>query len=114
MFFELFCSACSRTSCFIFVFSVGGYHAEVLRYLVELLVAQIREFEAPLYCDDSPWSWHLEYQVGIVRYFHESRKCGSPEDRLILRGLMSTNASILVDSVGPPSAEVCRTAASFP
>jgi hypothetical protein len=24
------------------------------------------------------------------------------------------NASILVDSVGPPSAEVCRTAASFP
>jgi hypothetical protein len=28
--------------------------------------------------------------------------------------LMSTNASILVDSVGPPSAEVCRTAASFP
>jgi hypothetical protein len=28
--------------------------------------------------------------------------------------LMSTHASILVDSVGPPSAEVCRTAASFP
>jgi hypothetical protein len=27
---------------------------------------------------------------------------------------MSTNASILVDSVGPPSAEVYRTAASFP
>ena len=27
---------------------------------------------------------------------------------------MSTNASILVDSVRPPSAEVCRTAASFP
>jgi hypothetical protein len=28
--------------------------------------------------------------------------------------LMSMSASILVDSVGPPSAEVCRTAASFP
>ncbi|KAK1661794.1 hypothetical protein QYE76_049953 [Lolium multiflorum] len=28
--------------------------------------------------------------------------------------LMSTGASILVDSVGPPSAKVCRTAASFP
>jgi hypothetical protein len=28
--------------------------------------------------------------------------------------LMSTHASILVDSVGPPSAEVCRTAANFP
>jgi hypothetical protein len=28
--------------------------------------------------------------------------------------LMSTHASVLVDSVGPPSAEVCRVAASFP
>jgi hypothetical protein len=28
--------------------------------------------------------------------------------------LMSTHASVLVDSVGPPSAEVCRAAASFP
>ena len=28
--------------------------------------------------------------------------------------VMSTNASTLVDSVEPPSAEVCRTAASFP
>jgi hypothetical protein len=32
----------------------------------------------------------------------------------LLGTLMSTHASILVDSVGPPSAEVCRTAASFP
>jgi hypothetical protein len=29
-------------------------------------------------------------------------------------GVMSTHASGLVDSVGPPSAEVCRAAASFP
>jgi hypothetical protein len=28
--------------------------------------------------------------------------------------LMSMHASVLVDSVGPPSAEVCRAAASFP
>jgi hypothetical protein len=28
--------------------------------------------------------------------------------------VISMHASILVDSVGPPSAEVCRTAASFP
>jgi hypothetical protein len=28
--------------------------------------------------------------------------------------MMSTHASILVDSVGPPCAEVCRAAASFP
>jgi hypothetical protein len=28
--------------------------------------------------------------------------------------LLSTHASVLVDSVGPPSAEVCRAATSFP
>ena len=28
--------------------------------------------------------------------------------------LMSTHASIVVDSVGPQTGEVCRTAASFP
>jgi hypothetical protein len=28
--------------------------------------------------------------------------------------MMSTHASVLEDSVGPPSAEVCRAAASFP
>jgi hypothetical protein len=28
--------------------------------------------------------------------------------------VMSMHVSVLVDSVGPPSAEVCRTAASFP
>jgi exonuclease III len=30
------------------------------------------------------------------------------------RGVTSTHASVLVDSVGPPSAEVCRAAANFP
>jgi hypothetical protein len=33
---------------------------------------------------------------------------------LALEGVMSTHASVLVDSVGPPSAEICRAAASFP
>jgi hypothetical protein len=33
---------------------------------------------------------------------------------LVLSAVMSTHASILVDSVGPLSAEVCRIAASFP
>jgi hypothetical protein len=28
--------------------------------------------------------------------------------------VMTMHVSVLVDSVGPPSAEVCRTAASFP
>jgi hypothetical protein len=28
--------------------------------------------------------------------------------------VMSMHASVLVDSVGPPSVEVCRTATSFP
>jgi hypothetical protein len=31
-----------------------------------------------------------------------------------LNAMMSTHASVLQDSVGPPSAEVCRTVASFP
>jgi hypothetical protein len=30
------------------------------------------------------------------------------------KSLMSTCASILVDSIGPPSAEVCRTITSYP
>jgi hypothetical protein len=34
--------------------------------------------------------------------------------RVCVDYMMSTHASVLVDSVGPPSAEVCRTAASFP
>jgi hypothetical protein len=33
---------------------------------------------------------------------------------VLTRVLMSTHASVLVDGVGPPSAEVCRAAASFP
>jgi hypothetical protein len=36
------------------------------------------------------------------------------DELLVCRYVMSMHASILVDSVGPPSAEVCRTAASFP
>jgi hypothetical protein len=35
-------------------------------------------------------------------------------DMVRCRRVMSTHASVLVDSVGPPSAEVCRAAASFP
>jgi hypothetical protein len=36
------------------------------------------------------------------------------ENAAEIGAVMSTHASILVDSVGPPSAEVCRAAASFP
>jgi ATP-binding cassette subfamily B (MDR/TAP) protein 1 len=36
------------------------------------------------------------------------------QERYIEKVLMSTHASVLVDSVGPPSVEVCRTATSFP
>jgi hypothetical protein len=59
------------------------------------------------------------------------RKVTNDDDRIAHRGkirniqlptigyftyylVMSTHASVLVDSVGPPSAEVCRAAASFP
>jgi hypothetical protein len=33
--------------------------------------------------------------------------------KMFAESLMCTHASILVDSVGPPSVEVCRTATSF-
>jgi hypothetical protein len=36
------------------------------------------------------------------------------EREIITGGLMSTHVSVLVDNVGPLSAEVCRIAASFP
>jgi hypothetical protein len=29
--------------------------------------------------------WHFKYQICIVRHCQESRKCGSSEDRVILR-----------------------------
>jgi hypothetical protein len=44
-----------------------------------------------------------------VSTFYLTSPATAPE-----KNLMSTHASILVDSVGPPSAEVCRTAANFP
>jgi hypothetical protein len=38
----------------------------------------------------------------------------SPKSTTATKSLMSTHASILVDSVEPSSAEVCRTATNFP
>jgi hypothetical protein len=34
---------------------------KILRHLVELFVALVRNFEASLHCDDSLWPWHLDY-----------------------------------------------------
>jgi hypothetical protein len=45
---------------------------------------------------------------------HKTTKIPGPSLKPLSQRVMSMNASILVDSVGPPSAEVCRTAASFP
>jgi hypothetical protein len=44
----------------------------------------------------------------------EKMRTGSGQSERGRGGVMSTHASILIDSVGPPSTEVCRTAASFP
>src|SRR5215208_1553248 len=51
----------------------------------------------------------LVAEIRSVSTFYLSSPATAPEN-----SLMSTGASILVDSVGPPRAEVCRTAASFP
>jgi hypothetical protein len=59
--------------------------------------------------------WGLFYKLTVTQVRQReyllgfSEKC--PKSYI---SLMSTHASILVDSVGPPSAEVCRAAASFP
>jgi hypothetical protein len=56
------------------------------------------------------WWWHCGTLLGetpIHLGFSRQR-------HFIGRRVMSTHASVLVDSVGPPSAEVCRAAASFP
>ncbi|KAK1682485.1 hypothetical protein QYE76_043333 [Lolium multiflorum] len=50
--------------------------------------------------------------VNLDAHKHNAREKPTADKRK--RGVMSTHASIPVDSVGPPRAEVCRTAASFP
>ena len=50
----------------------------------------------------------LAQEYGVIRRV----LCQNPGGAI--GAVMSTNASTLADSVGPPSAEVCRTAASFP
>jgi hypothetical protein len=47
-------------------------------------------------------------------YFRFLEKIQPQVTNVMNEQLMSTNASILVDSVRPPSAEVCRTSTSFP
>jgi hypothetical protein len=43
-----------------------------------------------------------------------ARKYFAKTERSLLRWVMSTHASVLVDSGGPPSVEVYRAAASLP
>jgi hypothetical protein len=49
----------------------------------------------------------LSIRVIIYSLYMNYASCSSMQ-------VMSTHASVLVDSVGPPSVEVCRIAASFP
>jgi hypothetical protein len=55
----------------------------------------------------SVWNQGLIEPVGERTNFRSLMQAG-------LATVMSTHAFVLVDSVGPPSAEVCRTATSFP
>ena len=56
--------------------------------------------------------WELD--MGKNRRFGEMHMMMGSVTLQEITHLMSMHAYILVDSVGPPSAEVCRTAASFP
>jgi hypothetical protein len=63
--------------------------------------------------DDTGWDSAISIEeterVGTAPYRSEETELMKSQ-----RWVMSMHASILVGSVGPPSAEVCRTAASFP
>jgi hypothetical protein len=61
----------------------------------------------------TPWGLPVWSDFGTESQSLLGSVCGGGGGEA-LRRVMSTHASILVDSVGPPSAEVCRTAASFP
>jgi hypothetical protein len=77
-----------------------------------LLVISVIQYTPPLtketYYKKTKTVVGIAIVVGIPRSFVV--QCNSID----AWNLMSTHASVLVDSVGPPSAEVCRTAASFP
>jgi hypothetical protein len=63
------------------------------------------------------WRWALLPSMGAVAASGgRGRYKATPTmlQRDAWRWVMSTHASILIDSVGPPSTEVCRAAASFP
>jgi hypothetical protein len=55
---------------------------------------------------------HIEIHVYFESLFFSVQN-GIGSSMRKLEWLMSTHTSILVDSVGPPSAKVCRTAVSF-
>jgi hypothetical protein len=61
---------------------------------------------------------HYEGSRWLVSCIWQPLEAVSPPERSVSflgrRQVISTHASVLVDSVGPPSAEVCRAAASFP
>jgi hypothetical protein len=87
------------------------------------LVAQLSDLSRPHFLGVGPSHWSKPITAFSVQrmptQFTHSRLCPwySPPTMKYLGascGLMSTHASVLVDSVGPPSAEACRAAASFP
>jgi hypothetical protein len=52
-------------------FFVRGRHTECLRHLVKFFVANVRELKASFDCDDFVGSWHLEYEICIMRNWHK-------------------------------------------
>jgi hypothetical protein len=59
-------------------------------------------------------SQYASFSFGVSRVAYQQQSPGGPLMACPPWSLMSTHASVLVDSVGPPSAEICRAAASFP
>jgi len=61
------------------------FDSEELRDLAELAVAAVGTVEVAVHRDDTLRTRHLEHEVGVVRYRHESGEGWAPEYRVVLR-----------------------------
>jgi hypothetical protein len=52
-------------------------------HLVALLIAVIGSLDVSPNGDDSTWSWHIQYQVGIVQNYHELGECQPSQESVV-------------------------------
>jgi hypothetical protein len=93
----------------------GGDSPRTARPPLECLLPQ--EQATPLPKQDTPDVVVVDLLAQLdhaINPIQAAKGSGRASHSSAKRPMMSMHASILVDSVGPPSAEVCRTTTSFP